>query len=73
MIRRAHSIDVELCADETCGLVHISFSDENDEVFAEAVLNPARSRTEDFVDTLRAVCFLGRLRRQKPKPKLAAH
>lgn len=63
-VLRAHSIDVTLCEDETCGHVHVIFCDKDNEAIADAMFDPTFEFLSDFINTLVEACMHAR-RQQK--------
>jgi len=73
-VRRAHSLDVQLCEDDNCKLVHVTFADDNDEIFAEFAFHPTRERAQELTDRLHAICWIARsMQEKKPETKPVAH
>jgi len=60
MRKIAHGIDITLCEDKSCGLVHVVLYDKNNDAFAEAVMEPTSAY--EFVRVLRQVCDIARER-----------
>jgi len=73
MTKRADGLDIMLCEDKQCGLVHIVLYDENDEVFAEAAFEPTHEWEKDFTRVLGDVCRMLRARQKTATTSLVAH
>lgn len=68
-VRRAHSIDLALCEDENCSMLHVVLCDEEDEVFAECVFEPTPDWLGEFFNTLIEICFIARMREKMRQVK----
>ncbi|PWT91754.1 MAG: hypothetical protein C5B54_04755 [Acidobacteria bacterium] len=65
-VRRAHDINIALCDDISCNMVHIVFSDENMEPIAEAQIDPAQGAI--VINLLKHVWREARQRLEPPEP-----
>jgi hypothetical protein len=65
-VRRAHDINIALCDDMTCNMVHIVLSDENMQPLAEAQLDPAQGSI--VINLLKHVWLEARDRLAPPEP-----
>ena len=68
-VRRAHSIDLALCEDEACGMMHIVLCDEKNDIFAEGVFDPTEQWLGDFMNSLLEICFVARMRQRALKTR----
>ena len=73
MKKIAHGIDIELCEDKSCRLVHVVLYDENHDAFAEAVIEPTPEWQNDFVRVLLQVCDIARERQRQAVTPPVAH
>lgn len=63
-VRRAHSMDIAICEDHGCAMLHIIMCDQNDDVFAELVVDPNYEWLSDFVNVLIELTLTVRLRQR---------
>jgi len=63
-IKRAHSMDIAICEDQNCGLLHVVLCDEKDDIFAELVVDPTYEWLSDFMNVLIELTLTARMRQR---------